>query len=237
CRSFAVSQMGVITNPGFPQSTPGNLFCSTTFHRLDFPTSSVHRFRLVHVVDLMTNRKVGEAPNCSYWQDDYLDWELLYRTAILAGPFCGRVQPFAFVSWGNFFSPILMKFVTGVGNHERVFNSTFFALYDFSKISLSLLSSSGHDAQLSWSVSNVGEQIRGYVVVYKLTQDRKAIWSFKRTLQQSQATLSPLQPLTNYASWVLCYTASGKVYGSNTIYFDTIGDLATTPAGISPTPR
>ena len=65
CRSFAVSQMGVITNPGFPQSTPGNLFCSTTFHRLDFPTSSVHRFRLVHVVDLMTNRKVGEAPNCS----------------------------------------------------------------------------------------------------------------------------------------------------------------------------
>ncbi|XP_015769308.1 PREDICTED: uncharacterized protein LOC107347850 [Acropora digitifera] len=135
CRSIAVSQMGVITNPGFPQSTPGDLFCSTRFDRLDFPTSSVYRFRLVHVVDLMTNRKVGGAPNCSYWQDDYLDWELLYRTAILAGPFCGRVQPFAFVSWGNFYPPILMKFVTGVGNHERVFNSTFFALYDFSKIS------------------------------------------------------------------------------------------------------
>lgn len=65
CRSSAVSQMGVITNPGFPQSTPGNLFCLTTFYRLDFPTSSVHRFRLVHVVDLMTNRKVEGAPNCS----------------------------------------------------------------------------------------------------------------------------------------------------------------------------
>ena len=28
-----------------------------------------------------------------------------------------------------------MGFFTGIGNHERVFNSTFFVLYDFSKIS------------------------------------------------------------------------------------------------------
>ena len=28
-----------------------------------------------------------------------------------------------------------MAFFTGIGNHERAFNSTFFALYDFSKIS------------------------------------------------------------------------------------------------------
>mgnify|MGYP000025959415 CR=1 FL=1 len=101
----------------------------------------------------------------------------------------------------------------------------------FLSLGLSLLSSSGHDAQLSWSVSNVGEQIRGYVVVYKRTQDRKAIWSFKRTLQQSQATLTPLQPLTYYTSWVLCYTASGKVFGSNTIYFGTIGGTVSTRQG------
>ena len=91
----------------------------------------------------------------------------------------------------------------------------------FLSLDLSLLSSSEHDAQLIWSVSNVGEQVRGYVVLYKLEKDRKAVWSFKRTLQQSQATLAPLQPLSNYTSWVLCYTASGKVYGSNTIDFST----------------
>ena len=89
----------------------------------------------------------------------------------------------------------------------------------FLSLDLSLLSSSEHDAQLIWSVSNVGEQVRGYVVLYKLKKDRKAVWSFKRTLQQSQATLAPLQPLSNYTSWVLCYTASGKVYGSNTVSY------------------
>ena len=91
----------------------------------------------------------------------------------------------------------------------------------FLSLGLSLLSSSGHDAQLSWSVSNVGEQIRGYVVLYKPKKDRKAVWNFKRTLQHSQTTLTPLQYLTNYTVWVLCYTTSGKVYGSNTIYFGT----------------
>ncbi|XP_074632006.1 uncharacterized protein LOC141890434 isoform X2 [Acropora palmata] len=235
-RSLAVSQMGVITNPGFPQSTPGGLSCLTLFHPYYFHISSVRRFRLVHVVDLLTNREAEGAPNCSYWRDDRLDWMLLYSRVILAGPFCGRVQPFAFISWGSFSLSILMEFFTGIGNHERVFNSTFFVLYDFSKINLSLLSSSEHDAQLIWSVSNVGEQVRGYVVLYKLKKDRKAVWSFKRTLQQSQATLAPLQPLSNYTSWVLCYTASGKVYGSNTIDFSTTEELATPPVGISPTP-
>ncbi|XP_067024678.1 uncharacterized protein [Acropora muricata] len=236
CRSRAVSQMGVINNPGFPQSTPGGLSCFTLFHPLEFLISSVRRFRLVHLVDLLTNREAEGAPNCSYWQDDHLDWVLIHPKVILAGPFCGRVQPFAFISWGSFSLPILMEFFTGIGNHDRAFNSTFFVLYDFSKINLSLLSSSGHDAQLIWSVSNVGEQVRGYVVLYKPNKDRRAVWSFKRTLQQSQATLAPLQPLSNYTTWVLCYTASGKVYGSNTIHFGTREELATPPVGNSPTP-
>ncbi|XP_015769332.1 PREDICTED: protein sidekick-like [Acropora digitifera] len=64
-RSLAVSQMGVITNPGFPQSTPGGLSCLTFFHPFYLRISSVRRFRLVQVVDLLTNREAEGAPNCS----------------------------------------------------------------------------------------------------------------------------------------------------------------------------
>ena len=106
-----------------------------------------------------------------------------------------------------------------------------FPILIFLSLGLSLLCKSGHDAQLSWSVSNIGEQIRGYVVLYKPKNDRKAVWSFKRTLQLSRATLTPLQYLTNYAAWVLCYTASGKVYGSNTIYFGTTRGTLNTNQG------
>ena len=70
-----------------------------------------------------------------YWLGDYLTWALINPTEILAGPLCGRIQPFAVVSWGGFSRPIYMEFITGIGNHKRAFNSTFFALYDFSKIS------------------------------------------------------------------------------------------------------
>ena len=102
--------------------------------------------------------------------------------------------------------------------HLGFFSLTFFLLPDISFISVS-----GHDAQLSWSASGVEDQIQGCVVLYKKTQVRKPLWSFKRTLQQNQTSLVSLLPLTNYTAWVLCYTSTGKVYGSNTIHFVTIG--------------
>ncbi|XP_068682562.1 uncharacterized protein [Montipora foliosa] len=235
CQATAISQMGVVTSPGFPGSTPGGMNCFNAFYPTFTPP--VQRFLLVHVVDLLTNRRVEGAPNCTYWQDDYLGWATINPTVILAGPFCGKVQPFAFVSWGNFARPLYMGFFTGIGTHEREFNSTFFALHDFSKINISFISVSGHDAQLSWSASVVEDQIQGCVVLYKKTQVRKPLWSFKRTLQQNQTSLVSLLPLTNYTAWVLCYTSTGKVYGSNTIHFVTTGALPTTsPEGISPTP-
>ncbi|XP_068728477.1 mucin-like protein isoform X2 [Montipora capricornis] len=222
CQATVISQMGVITSPGFPESTPGGMNCFNAFYPTFTPP--VQRFLLVHVVDLLTNRRVEGAPNCTYWQDDYLGWATINPTVILAGPFCGKVQPFAFVSWGNFAQPLSMGFFTGIGPHKREFNSSFFVLYDFSKISVSFISRSGHDAQLSWSASAVEEQIQGCVVLYKRwMQDRKPLWSFKRTLQQNQASLVSLLPLTNYTAWVLCYTSTGKVYGSNTIHFVTTG--------------
>ena len=76
------------------------------------------------------------------WRDDYLGWARINPTRILAGPYCGRQSPFAFVSWQHKSAlededPIYMGFFTGLGPHKRGFNSTFFVLHDFSKISKS----------------------------------------------------------------------------------------------------
>lgn len=70
-----------------------------------------------------------------YWQDDYVGWAHIDPLRILAGPFCGRVDPFAFVSWGNKIDPIYVGFYTGSGEHKRYWNTTFYIVHDFSKIS------------------------------------------------------------------------------------------------------
>ena len=81
---------------------------------------------------------------------------------------------------------------------------------------------------MTWSTSGIGEQIQQYVVLYtpvrEENQEIKNGWSFQRTTQ-SQATLVPLQPLTEYSVFVLGYTASHKVYGSNDIVFTTTGGI------------
>ena len=98
----------------------------------------------------------------------------------------------------------------------------FWNYFHFPGISVDPASIRGHEAVLTWSVSGVVDQIREYVVLYKPARDHKAIWSYKRTTQ-TQARLVPLQPLTNYSTWILGYTSSGKVYGSSEIHFVTTG--------------
>lgn len=79
----------------------------------------------------------------------------------------------------------------------------------------------GYMAPVTWSLTGVGEQMQDYVVLYKKTSaNASAVWSFIRT-GQTQAELTPLQPLSTYITWVLGYTATGRVYGSNEIQFVT----------------
>ena len=98
----------------------------------------------------------------------------------------------------------------------------FMSLSLLSGLSVTPASIKGYEVQLTWSVSGLNEQIQGYVVLYKPTKGQGAVWSFTRK-KQSQTTLVPLQPLTNYTAWVLGHTASGDVFGSNTIHFVTTG--------------
>ena len=100
--------------------------------------------------------------------------------------------------------------------------STYLGVSLFSGLSVTSASIKGYEVQLTWSVSGLSEQIQGYVVLYKPAKQQEALWSFKRK-KQTQATLVPLQPLTNYTAWVLGHTALGNVFGSNTIHFVTTG--------------
>lgn len=81
-----------------------------------------------------------------------------------------------------------------------------------------------YEAKITWQlVSNEAEQIKEFFVLYK-TVTAKNTWKFKKTKIQ-EATLTPLQPSTDYMVRIVGYSASKEVYASDVVNF-------VTPAGM-----
>ena len=85
-----------------------------------------------------------------------------------------------------------------------------------------------YNVQVAWTNTDIPEQIKEYFIFYKPVREEnqqiKNGWSFTRS-SQPLATLAPLQPATEYSVFVLGYTSSRKVYGSNDVNFITIGGI------------
>ena len=85
-----------------------------------------------------------------------------------------------------------------------------------------------YNVQVAWTNTDIPEQIKEYVIFYKPVREEnqqiKNGWSFTRS-SQPLATLAPLQPATEYSVFVLGYTSSRKVYGSNDVNFITTGGI------------
>ena len=100
----------------------------------------------------------------------------------------------------------------------------------FLTLGLSLVSGTitDYNVQVAWTNTDIPEQIKEYVIFYKPVREEnqqiKNGWSFTRS-SQPLATLAPLQPATEYSVFVLGYTSSRKVYGSNDVNFITTGGI------------
>ena len=85
-----------------------------------------------------------------------------------------------------------------------------------------------YNVQVAWTNTGIPQQIKEYFIFYKPVKEEnqqiKNGWSFTRS-PQPLATLTPLQPATEYSVFVLGYTSSGKVYGSNDVNFTTTGGI------------
>ena len=85
-----------------------------------------------------------------------------------------------------------------------------------------------YNVQVAWTNTDIPEQIKEYFIFYKPVREEnqqiKNGWSFTRS-SQPLATLAPLQPATEYSVFVLGYTSSRKVYGSNDVNFITTGGI------------
>ena len=85
-----------------------------------------------------------------------------------------------------------------------------------------------YNVQVAWTNTDISEQIKEYFIFYKPVREEnqqiKNGWSFTRS-SQPLATLAPLQPATEYSVFVLGYTSSRKVYGSNDVNFVTTGGI------------
>ena len=85
-----------------------------------------------------------------------------------------------------------------------------------------------YNVQVAWTNTDIPEQIKKYFIFYKPVREEnqqiKNGWSFTRS-SQPLATLAPLQPATEYSVFVLGYTSSRKVYGSNDVNFITTGGI------------
>ena len=100
----------------------------------------------------------------------------------------------------------------------------------FLTLGLSLVSGTitDYNVQVAWTNTDIPEQIKEYFIFYKPVREEnqqiKNGWSFTRS-SQPLATLAPLQPATEYSVFVLGYTSSRKVYGSNDVNFITTGGI------------
>ena len=100
----------------------------------------------------------------------------------------------------------------------------------FLTLGLSLVSGTitDYNVQVAWTNTDIPEQIKEYVIFYKPVREEnqqiKNGWSFTRS-SQPLATLAPLQPATEYSVFVLGYTSSRKVYGSNDVNLITTGGI------------
>ena len=100
----------------------------------------------------------------------------------------------------------------------------------FRSLGLSVVSGTitDYNVQVAWTNTGLPEQIKEYFIFYKPVkkenQQIKNGWSFTRSSQPS-ATLAPLQPATEYSVFVLGYTSSRKVYGTNDVTFTTTGGI------------
>ena len=85
-----------------------------------------------------------------------------------------------------------------------------------------------YNVQVAWTNTDIPEHIKEYFIFYKPVREEnqqiKNGWSFTRS-SQPLATLAPLQPATEYSVFVLGYTSSRKVYGSNDVNFITTGGI------------
>ncbi|XP_078349239.1 mucin-like protein [Oculina patagonica] len=220
--------MGVITSPGFPNKYPSNLEC----YWIILPHSS--SYRLVLAFDTFHTEDVEGRPNCTDFQNDYIQAGNRYN-ALTSNPYCGLIRkPFALIMEANcsiqFQAGILFKSNDQV--EEQGFHLDYFAVNKTKNISVSTVNGSikSHEVTLIWADA---DQIVNYVVLYK-PSDVKREWKFKRT-NHTQVTLRSLRALTEYTVTVVGYTSNQKTYGSQDIKFRTLNatEPETTTASIT----
>ncbi|XP_022800806.1 uncharacterized protein LOC111338572 [Stylophora pistillata] len=213
CQTSIRSDMRVISSPGYPDNYPNDVECYWIFEK-EMPVFDV----VVVIEDFHTEEPDGGA-NCTNWITDYIGLFNLAPLHVAAGPFCGLQSPFALTAKSYQHRRALLYFRTNNGFAFKGFTSTYFAITDSSKITVSLGAIKNVEVQMTWKSSSDGDKIKEYYILYKPVKE-KEIWRFKKTVTLS-ATLVPLETLTEYDVRVVGYTNGREVYASKVTRFTT----------------
>ncbi|KAL9953601.1 hypothetical protein ACROYT_G041044 [Oculina patagonica] len=227
-QGFVNDSMGVITSPGFPEKYPSKLLC----YWIVLP--QYFKYRLVFAFDTFHTENVEGRPNCTNFQNDYIQAGNLHNI-LRSNPYCGIRNPFAVILEANFTNYAGILFKSNDQVEEQGFNVSYFAVNKTSKISISIVvgSITGHEVTLTWLPA-----ADNYIVLYKPSNVRRE-WKFKRT-RHTQVTLRSLRGLTEYTVTVVGYSSSQETYGSQDIKFKTLNATepeTTTPLITTPTPE
>ncbi|PFX32349.1 Mucin-4 [Stylophora pistillata] len=218
CLFFVLSNVRDFTSPNYPSNYPSNANCTWVIGQ----GMELKETKIILFFDYFHTEGFGSPCSSDYVQvrdkSQSIDWK-----------FCGKRSPFAVTFTESSFT---VRLYSDNGIEEKGFYARYLLVkqktdLDITKKQENTISAS---AILEWKkTQNVGE-LKGYIVLYKLSQP-STYWNVIRT-NGTQVSLENIQPRKEYTVRVLLLAKSNVTYISQTVTLET-GVVQTTEEPIN----
>ncbi|XP_022801634.1 protein sidekick-2-like [Stylophora pistillata] len=222
CLFFVPSDVTDFASPNFPSNYPSNANCTWVIGQ----GMELNETKIILFFDNLHTEGFGTPCSSDYVQvsdkSQSIDWK-----------FCGKQPPFAVTITESSFT---VRLYSDNGIEEKGFYARYLLVKQEIDLDIAKKEENTNSASavLEWKkTQNVGE-LKGYIVLYKLSQS-STYWNVIRT-NDTQVSLNNIQPRKEYAVRVLLLAKSNVTYISQTFTLETSVVLTTGEPTNTPSP-